>query len=533
MQLLSALPLLCLVGLGLFANSGLGRINESIGRIYDDRVVPLQQLKVIADDYAVLVIDAVNKANAGLVSAPQALRDVQAARHDIEQNWRAYLATRLTPDEERLVAQARQLFATADARLAELERALAAFGNASVAGQLTDYDGPLYAVIDPISNKITELVDLQLRVAATERQRSSEHYAQAQQWLLWVTLLVLLLVVVMGHAVGRSVILPLATLRDAMRHIATKQDLRHRVEVSGDDELADVSIAVNRMLERFNSLVREISGNAEQLAAASEQMAAIGEQTSSGLDRQQSQTEQVATAMNQMTASVHEVADSASHAAASAQQADGEAQRGATVVRETGDAIRALAEEVGRTAGSIGQLEEQSVNIGSVVDVIGEIAEQTNLLALNAAIEAARAGDQGRGFAVVADEVRTLASRTQQSTGEIQTMIERLQQGTKGVVKSMEGSHSLASDTVHLIGRTGETLQAITGAVAQIRDMSSQIAAAAEQQGRTAESINRNVTEINEVTRDSSEGAAQTATASQELARLAINLQQQVSQFVV
>jgi methyl-accepting chemotaxis protein len=195
--------------------------------------------------------------------------------------------------------------------------------------------------------------------------------------------------------------------------------------------------------------------------------------------------------------------------------------------------IHDLSASVQQAAGVIGRLEQDSIEIGGVLDVIRNIAEQTNLLALNAAIEAARAGEQGRGFAVVADEVRTLASRTQQSTREIQGMIERLQAASKEAVQAMDETNAQARKGTDIAVRTGEVLESITHAINQISDMNNQIASAAEEQSVVAEEINRNVVGINEIGEHTANGAQQTAAASEGLNSLAGQLQRIVGQFKI
>jgi methyl-accepting chemotaxis protein len=241
----------------------------------------------------------------------------------------------------------------------------------------------------------------------------------------------------------------------------------------------------------------------------------------------------VATAINQMSAKVQEVARNAVEAASAAQQADQTFNEGKLVVDRVIGAIGDLSNEVEKASGVIKQLETESNNIGSVLDVIKSIAEQTNLLALNAAIEAARAGEQGRGFAVVADEVRTLAGRTQSSTQEIEEMISKLQAGTSNAVKVMDQGMSMSRVGVDQAALAGEALQTINTAVEHISVMNSQIASAAEEQSSVTEEINRSIISINQVADQTSSGAQQTAAASDDLAKLTEQLKGLVDHFKV
>ena len=232
-----------------------------------------------------------------------------------------------------------------------------------------------------------------------------------------------------------------------------------------------------------------------------------------------------------MTTTIQEVARNAAEAANAATTALAQTEKGQGVVQSTIDSIGGLASEIDRAASVINELEAQSVNIGSVLDVIRGIAEQTNLLALNAAIEAARAGEQGRGFAVVADEVRTLASRTQESTEEIQGMIESLQTGSQQAVKVMQESNVQAQTTVEQASEAGGALSDISSSVTTINDMNMQIANAAEEQGLVSEEVNRNVIRMNDEQGRVSESSAQISRAGEDLAQLAAQLQQLVQQF--
>ena len=365
-----------------------------------------------------------------------------------------------------------------------------------------------------------------------DRSHYLEQIAATRNKVLLVMLAAFAIAGAIAFFITRSITMPLRHTVSAMDNVAQGEgDLTHRLPVEGRDEIADLAQAFNQFAEKMRQSMEHVSGSTVQLSSAAEELSQITRDTSNGAQRQQQETEQVATAMNEMTATVQEIARNAASAANAAQEADGEASDGQRVVEETVERISHLASEVERASGVIGQLEQSSEKISTVIDVIRDISEQTNLLALNAAIEAARAGDAGRGFSVVASEIRTLANRTQESTEEIQQMIEDVQNGSREAVGAMSTSREHAQATTSQAHAAGDSLQSINRAVSIITDMNTQIASAAEQQGQVAEEINRNVVNISDAQAQTAEGGNQTATASGELARLAAQLQELVGQF--
>lgn len=336
-----------------------------------------------------------------------------------------------------------------------------------------------------------------------------------------------------GLVFAHSITSPIVRLSKIMGKVESGNDLTLRADVNSKDEIGGMANAFNLMLEKFEALIQQVTSSISQVATASEELSSVATDSAQNVERQRNETDQVAAAINEMTVTIQEVASNASNASDGANTADNETKVGRQVVDQTSQAIGRLATEIEGAAQVIKEVEQNSENISSVLDVIKSIAEQTNLLALNAAIEAARAGEQGRGFAVVADEVRTLASRTQNSTTEIHEMIDKLQIGARKAVAVMEQSRAQAQEGVGEAENALKSLGAIANAVATISDMNLQIASAAEEQAAVSEEINKNITSISQISELTASGTEQTTAAASELARLATELQELISEFRV
>ncbi len=327
---------------------------------------------------------------------------------------------------------------------------------------------------------------------------------------------------------------PLNNVVNAIKDIAEGEgDLTQRLNYLQNDELGELSKNVNLLMEKLQTTLGEMATLIHGLASSSEELHAVASNTTADIQNQQLQTDQLATAMTQMTATVHEVAQSAQNAAQGAETAKSQTAQGFEIMNQSIKEIESLAQKVTSTSDVIRKLADDSENIGSVLDVIKSIAEQTNLLALNAAIEAARAGEQGRGFAVVADEVRTLASRTQESTNEIESMIEQLQSASKQAVSEMENSRESANLGKEKMAETGDALSKIRDAVDSISDLNFQIASASEQQSAAALEINSNVVNINNSNEATAVGATKTSESSNQVSTAAQRLQELVQQFKI
>jgi methyl-accepting chemotaxis protein len=354
-------------------------------------------------------------------------------------------------------------------------------------------------------------------------------FEHAASYALAVAVLMLLLLAA-SQLLIRFLLSHLNTLKDVMLQAERSGDLSLRVPLDSRDEVGQMAAAFNAMQAGYQRVVGTVGKVAADLDSGTSSLARHMGSVRQGMLAQQSETDQAATAINEMSATVQHIADHAGTTRDQSLNADQLARAGQQVVERVEQSIAALSQGVRQSAGSIERLAEDSQHINRVVAVIHGIAEQTNLLALNAAIEAARAGEMGRGFAVVADEVRNLAKRVQESTDEITQMIGNLQGGTRDAVEFMRESSESANQCVQLAQEAGESLAAITAAVALMRDSNTQIAVAANQQSQVAEEMSRSVVGIRDVTEQTVGQTLESAATSQQLAELAGQLNQAIRQ---
>ena len=406
----------------------------------------------------------------------------------------------------------------------------------SAQGQVDDAAAILNREMSPLADEIAvtlkTLVDLNKQNANLATEAARQVFSRSRVWVGVMIGVAGLMTIGLALLLTRSIVLPLSqSLRVA--EVVAGGDLTGEIHIIGRDEPARLLHALKSMQQSLRETIRRISDSSSQLASASEELSCVTEDATRGLHQQSLEIEQAATAVNQMTAAVEEVASNAVATSEASRESDRIAQHGREQVHQTVLSIESLADDVTANASQVEELAQKVYGISKVLDVIRSIAEQTNLLALNAAIEAARAGDAGRGFAVVADEVRALAHRTQQSTQEIEQMISGIQQGTDSAVSSMQQSNSRARSTLDVAKAAGVALEEIASAFTLINERNIVIASASEEQAAVAREVDRNLMNIRDLALQSSAGANQTSAASQELSRLAVDLNTLVARFSV
>ncbi|MCO7035761.1 methyl-accepting chemotaxis protein [Pseudomonas carnis] len=383
---------------------------------------------------------------------------------------------------------------------------------------------------EQVNSVLTRLLDINNDDANATNQRAKDQYDMAFDLVVGLLVIATALTLLFAWLLTRSITLPIAQALEAAEEVA-EGNLTRPISVDGNDEAGRLLAAMAKMQHKLRDTLQRIAGSATQLASAAEELNAVTDESARGLTQQNNEIEQAATAVNEMTSAVEEVARNAVSTSEASRNATTSAGDGRDLVQETVSAIERMSTDVQATASLIGDLANESRDIGKVLDVIRGLADQTNLLALNAAIEAARAGEAGRGFAVVADEVRALAHRTQQSTSEIERMIGSIQTGTEHAVDSMRNSTERAESTLNIARGAGLSLDTINTAIVEINERNLVIASAAEEQAQVAREVDRNLVNIRDLSVQSATGASQTSAASGELSRLAVDLNGMVGRF--
>jgi len=441
-----------------------------------------------------------------------------------------YAAMDPSDEAKKLVAQFDQGYATWKATTLKVVALSSSDPDAASKLSFGDSEAQFDAMRDAI-DKLGELEDAAANTEGTSAIALGEELAWQQGGIVGVGLLVCLILVV-GFPI--LVTRPLENLLHRIEQIADGDgDLRVRLDVLSRDELGKLSIAFNRFLDKLQPLIKEVGRVTGEVADSAQSLAGMAAANDRLISSEHAAVDQVSTAATEMSAAVNEVARNAQNAADAARSAEVQSREGAQVVGATITAMRQLAQEVESASGTIQTLEQETANIGAVLAVIKGIAEQTNLLALNAAIEAARAGEQGRGFAVVADEVRALAARTQDSTKDIQQMIERLQVGVQNAVKAMDSGSVKARDSVDRAAGVDQILSESSNSVGRINDMAAQIATACEEQSSVTEEIARNISDIRELSNEAAATSEKSTQASQRLSELSSGLAKLVGSFRV
>jgi methyl-accepting chemotaxis protein len=399
--------------------------------------------------------------------------------------------------------------------------------------QAARIDQELQGLTKPMREALSTLIQsIEARAAEKAAQTEENAGAQLKVGLIAMGIAIVLASVLLFWLVRRTVTGPLKTVVTDLQRMA-KGDFSHPVTQGSTDEVGALATSAEDLRVQLGGMLGRLRDASTQVASAAEELSAVASDTENGIEQQRAETDQAATAMNQMVATVQEVARHASESAETAQNVKADTDKGQNIITSNEDAVNAITVAMNDAAGVIQELNVHAADIGEVIDIITSIADQTNLLALNAAIEAARAGEAGRGFSVVADEVRSLARKTQESTDRIGVTVKKVQAGSTAAVSAIETSRAKTEDARQQAQEARKALEAISAGVTMIADLTTQIAAATEEQNSVSDEINRNITGVSEVAAQSATSISQVTSSSDELARLAGELKDMSARFVV
>ncbi len=523
----SIIGLLMLI-LGVFALTQMGKINDATETMATNSMPSIKSLDKLTEASIRLRVLSYRLMLNRDPDTLQKTVDLLAMRNkQIEEARAVYVKLISAPEEQ--AAYDQYLSLLNDYR--RLEDRMKSLSSANKLDELTTLlSADLQTNSDQMNVVLGKLVEINTQQLNDANKDAAQQYSTAFTMVVTLLIIATVLTLLFAWLLTNSITRPIASALKAAEEIA-EGDLTHTIHVDGTDEAGRLLTAMLKMQSKLRDTLQRISGSATQLASAAEELNAVTDESARGLSQQNNEIEQAATAVNEMTSAVEEVARNAVSTSEASKNATSSASDGRDLVQETVSAIERMSGDVQSTATLIGNLADESRDIGKVLDVIRGLADQTNLLALNAAIEAARAGEAGRGFAVVADEVRALAHRTQQSTSEIERMIGSIQGGTEQAVNSMRSSTERAESTLNIAKGAGVALDTINSAVVEINERNLVIASAAEEQAQVAREVDRNLVNIRDLSTQSATGANQTSAASNELSRLAVDLNGMVARF--
>ena len=485
------LGLLCVGGLGLL---GMQSAVRSLETVYLDRVVPLRDLKKIADLYAVDIVDATHKARNGNFTNAESLTRIEQAQREIDQTWRAYKSTELIPAEPRLIAQIDPLMEATHGPLQNLQGLLRQNDAAGLARFATDQ---LYPLIDPLSAKFSELIEVQLVEAKNQFEQNQSAYTSSLQLSLLILALALIAgvayTVLFSRLLSRQLGAEPAELAAISSNIAQGKLAATQLD---QQQSTGVLHSVQAMRHSLSEMIGKISQASGQIEGATLQLSASSEQGLSSAALQSETASSMAATVEELSVSITHIADNARQAQSTAQKAGEITSEGMEVMQASIQEMGQIADLVTQSSSDIDQLAIQSNDISLIVGVIRGIAEQTNLLALNAAIEAARAGEQGRGFAVVADEVRSLAARTAQSTTEIVALVNAIQSGMIKAKDSMAAGCERVTHGQKLVESAGHSMGRIKGVLDESLAAVSFISVSLQEQRAASEQVACNVEKV-------------------------------------
>ncbi|MEO8108798.1 MAG: HAMP domain-containing methyl-accepting chemotaxis protein [Ginsengibacter sp.] len=471
--------------IGIYGLSNLNTVNNSLESVYKDRVIPLKQLKVISDMYAVNIVDATHKMRNGNIDFKEGKRDIKKAKAAIESNWSIYLSSDIDAEENKIVDQVQELMKNSEESITKLESIIEKEDTASLKRFTIE---ELYPQIDPITNKINELIDVQLLVADREYNKGDAIYNAAKLHCYILIILGVLVSLVISIFIARGIHTAIKNASAVVSKLS-EGDLTVEIQVTNKDEIGYLLEDLKKMLAKFKNVISYVNSASDNIVAASQELSSSSQQMSEGATEQAAATEEVSSSMEEMVANVQHNTENAQQTEKIAIKASEDAFEGSVAVNQAGTSMKSIANKI---------------------TIITDIARQTNILALNAAVEAARAGEQGKGFAVVAAEVRKLAEKSQLAATEI---------------------NELSQSSLGIAEKSGKLLEQMVPNIQQTAKLVEEISASSVEQNLGAGQINNALQQLNQVTQQNAATSEEMAASAEELNSQADQLKEIISFF--
>ena len=526
--LLTTVAILSLLSIGLMGIMKLATVETGLDTVYNDRVVPLQQLKNIADAYAVNIVDTTHKTRNGNISFDDCIKSIHAAKAIIEKNWKAYMATSLTPEEAKLANEAQTTMAKGDKVTEKILKACEAQDKDAVENISIQ---EMYPLIDPIGENISALIELQLRVAKEEKDKATEIYESSRIMIIAIIASSFLLMVILSAMIIKGIMGSVSHLEMTIEEVAHNRNFTYNAKFEGNDELSDMGRKLNQLIMTLRQAFQGISSASSENLSVSAELSSTTLSIGRAAEDQAKLVTQTTHDSEQMKIAMQSSASEALSVRQKALETRDNLKEAENALHETIVQLSITVEMENEMNVRLNALSQEASQVKQVLDVIADIADQTNLLALNAAIEAARAGDHGRGFAVVADEVRKLAERTQKSLTETNATVNVIVQSITDITDQMNQNskriQKLSQSSAEVSEYTQTAVQTLAETVGAIEKLSGDT----QKNAKTTESIIQKIGEVNTLSTSNARSVEEIAAAAEHLHHMTEQLTAQISVF--